>query len=76
LEVFDVTGAGDTVLAVTGVAIAAGADFWTAALLANCAAGLVVAEFGCAKVSVDRLRAAVSQSGAGVTALPKSFIGS
>ncbi len=55
LEVFDVTGAGDTVLAVAGVALAGGADYWAAALLANCAAGVVVGEFGCGTVSVERL---------------------
>jgi rfaE bifunctional protein kinase chain/domain len=63
LDVFDVTGAGDTVLAVVGVAVASGADFWSAALLANCAAGIVVSEFGCAKVSVEQLQSALSDSG-------------
>jgi D-beta-D-heptose 7-phosphate kinase / D-beta-D-heptose 1-phosphate adenosyltransferase len=63
LQVFDVTGAGDTVLAAAGVAVAAGADYWSAAHLANCAAGIVVAEFGCAKVSVEQLRAALSRRG-------------
>ena len=62
LEVFDVTGAGDTVLAVAGVAVAAGADLWGAAFLANCAAGIVVGEFGCAKVSVEQLRSALCES--------------
>lgn len=75
LEVFDVTGAGDTVLAVTGVAIAAGADFCTAARFANCAAGIVVAEFGCAKISLDRLRSAVSESDLGMSTVAKTFIG-
>jgi D-beta-D-heptose 7-phosphate kinase/D-beta-D-heptose 1-phosphate adenosyltransferase len=55
LEVFDVTGAGDTVGAVAAVAIASGADFHTATHLANCAAGIVVGEFGCGKVSTERL---------------------
>lgn len=59
LDVFDVTGAGDTVIAVTSVAIASGADFSTAAFLANCAAGIVVGEFGCATVSAERLLASV-----------------
>jgi rfaE bifunctional protein kinase chain/domain len=62
LEVFDVTGAGDTVLAVVGLAVAAGADYWAAAHLANCAAGIVVGEFGCAKVSLEQLRAALSDA--------------
>jgi rfaE bifunctional protein kinase chain/domain len=64
LEVFDVTGAGDTVLAVAGVSLAAGADYWGAAHLANCAAGIVVGEFGCAKVTLDQLRYAVSDASA------------
>lgn len=64
LEVFDVTGAGDTVLAVAGVSLASGADYWSAAHLANCAAGIVVGEFGCAKVTVDQLRSAVSDASA------------
>jgi len=42
-EVFDVTGAGDTVLATAALARAAGASFEDAAVLANCAAGVVVA---------------------------------
>ena len=65
LEVFDVTGAGDTVLAVAGVAVAGGADFRAAALLANYAAGVVVGEFGCGTVSVERLRSVLSDGRAG-----------
>lgn len=73
LEVFDVTGAGDTVLAVAGLAIAGGAGFWAASVLANCAAGVVVGEFGCGKVSVERLRAALFQADVQVT--PTTLIG-
>lgn len=62
LEVFDVTGAGDTVLAVAGVAVAGGADFWAAAALANCAAGVVVGEFGCGKVTTEQLRSMVAEA--------------
>lgn len=62
LEVFDVTGAGDTALAVTGLAIASGAGPWAAAVLANCAAGVVVGEFGCGKVSIEQLSAALAQA--------------
>ncbi|MBV9156664.1 MAG: D-glycero-beta-D-manno-heptose-7-phosphate kinase [Acidobacteriaceae bacterium] len=62
LEVFDVTGAGDTVAAVTSVAIASGADFHAAAYLANCAAGIVVGEFGCATITAERLLPAVLES--------------
>jgi rfaE bifunctional protein kinase chain/domain len=58
-EVADVTGAGDTVLAVLTAALAAGADPATAAKLANVAAGLVVMKLGTATVSSAELRAAV-----------------
>jgi D-beta-D-heptose 7-phosphate kinase/D-beta-D-heptose 1-phosphate adenosyltransferase len=47
-EVFDVSGAGDTVIAAFSAAIAAGADWRDAAMLANAAAGVVVAKVGTA----------------------------
>ena len=47
-EVFDVSGAGDTVIAVFSAAVAAGADWKDAAMLANAAAGVVVAKVGTA----------------------------
>jgi len=46
--VFDLTGAGDTVLSVLSLAIAAGASLPEAALLANTAAGVVVGKLGTA----------------------------
>ncbi len=46
LEVFDVTGAGDTVIAVFTLALAGGASFLDAAVLANFAAGIVVGKLG------------------------------
>jgi rfaE bifunctional protein kinase chain/domain len=58
-EVADVTGAGDTVLAVLTAALAAGAEPSTAASLANIAAGLVVMKLGTATVSSAELRTAV-----------------
>ena len=58
-NVYDVTGAGDTVLAVLTAALAAGAKPETAARLANIAAGLVVMKLGTATVSAAELRAAV-----------------
>ena len=58
-EVADVTGAGDTVLAVLTAALAAGAEPFEAARLANIAAGLVVMKLGTATVSATELRAAV-----------------
>ena len=59
-EVADVTGAGDTVIAVLGLALAAGAPLVDAAHLANIAAGLVVARFGPASVTPDELAAAAA----------------
>jgi rfaE bifunctional protein kinase chain/domain len=62
-QVADVTGAGDTVLAVLAVALASGAEPFTAATLANIAAGLVVMKLGTATVSAAELRAAVARGG-------------
>lgn len=58
-EVADVTGAGDTVLAVLTAALAAGSGPASAAGLANIAAGLVVMKLGTATISADELRGAV-----------------
>jgi rfaE bifunctional protein kinase chain/domain len=54
-QVFDVTGAGDTVLSVLALAAAAGASLPDAALLANTAAGVVVGKLGTASVSPQEL---------------------
>ncbi len=56
-EVFDVTGAGDTVIAVLAMGLAAGAPFAEAAALANIAAGVVVGKVGTATVSQEELLA-------------------
>jgi D-beta-D-heptose 7-phosphate kinase/D-beta-D-heptose 1-phosphate adenosyltransferase len=56
-EIFDVSGAGDTVIAVFGAAIAAGADWKDAAMLANAAAGVVVGKMGTATVTPAELLA-------------------
>ena len=56
-EVFDVTGAGDTVISVFTAAVAAGEGFHAAALLANRAAGIVVGKLGAATVSLEDLAA-------------------
>jgi rfaE bifunctional protein kinase chain/domain len=61
-EVADVTGAGDTVLAVLTASLAAGATPLEAARLANIAAGLVVMKLGTATVSADELRQAAAGS--------------
>jgi rfaE bifunctional protein kinase chain/domain len=58
-EVTDVTGAGDTVNATFGLALAAGASFYEAARLANYAGGLVVMKRGTATVSAKELSDAV-----------------
>jgi len=54
-EVFDVTGAGDTVIATLAAALASGNDVVHATALANQAAGLVVAKLGAASVTADEL---------------------
>jgi D-beta-D-heptose 7-phosphate kinase/D-beta-D-heptose 1-phosphate adenosyltransferase len=61
-EVFDVTGAGDTVLAVLGVALACGLDLGGAARLANVAAGIAVGKVGTSTVSPAEIIAEVSHS--------------
>ena len=54
-EVYDVSGAGDTVIAVLGVMLAAGAGFAEAVQLANKAAGIVVGKLGTAVVHPEEL---------------------
>ena len=54
-QVFDVTGAGDTVLSVLSLAVAAGASLTDAAMLANVAAGVVVGKLGTASVNPEEL---------------------
>ena len=58
-EVFDVTGAGDTVVSVVALALAAGADFPGACHLANHAAGVVIREIGTASCTPDDLLASL-----------------
>lgn len=58
-EVFDVSGAGDTVIATLAVMIAAGADWAEAIRVANIAAGIVVGKLGTAVVSREELAAAL-----------------
>ena len=55
-QVFDITGAGDTVLSVLALASAAGASLPDAAMLANIAAGVVVGKLGTASVSPAELQ--------------------
>ncbi len=60
-EVYDVTGAGDTVISVMASAIGAGETLASATALANAAAGVVVAKVGTASVTRDELSAALAQ---------------
>jgi rfaE bifunctional protein kinase chain/domain len=60
-QVFDVTGAGDTVLSVLALAAAAGASLVDAAMLANMAAGVVVGKLGTASVSPEELANALDE---------------
>ncbi len=55
-KVFDVTGAGDTVIAALAVAIGAGASFFEAAKMANVAAGIVVEKMGTAVIDLTKLQ--------------------
>jgi rfaE bifunctional protein kinase chain/domain len=59
--VYDVTGAGDTVVATLSLALAAGADLWTAAQLANVAAGLAVEQIGTTAVTSPALCQALKE---------------
>lgn len=58
-QVFDVTGAGDTVIATLAVAVAAGAPLDSAITLANVAAGLAVEKVGTSTVPLTELRSAI-----------------
>jgi D-beta-D-heptose 7-phosphate kinase/D-beta-D-heptose 1-phosphate adenosyltransferase len=62
-EVFDVSGAGDTVIATFTLAIAAGASPLEAAIVSNHAAGIVVGKIGTATVGRDELVASFSRNG-------------
>ncbi len=64
-EVFDVTGAGDTVISVLATALAAGEKLTDAVALANLAAGLVVGKLGTAAISAPELRRALIAEQAG-----------
>lgn len=64
-EVFDVTGAGDTVIATLAAALANGQTLKSAAQIANLAAGLVVGKIGVAAVTPSELRVALHRLGQG-----------
>lgn len=58
-DVFDVTGAGDTVVAALTLALVAGASLWEAAVLGNLAASIVVRRFGTATTTTAEMAAAL-----------------
>ncbi|MDY6970936.1 MAG: D-glycero-beta-D-manno-heptose-7-phosphate kinase [Thermodesulfobacteriota bacterium] len=58
-KVFDVTGAGDTVIGTFSLGLASGLDLKSAAVLSNFAAGIVVGEIGTSSVSADDLKTAI-----------------
>jgi D-beta-D-heptose 7-phosphate kinase/D-beta-D-heptose 1-phosphate adenosyltransferase len=60
-EVYDVTGAGDTVIAGLGVSIASGLNFREAVYIANVAAGVVVEQVGTTAITVDHLKAKLEE---------------
>jgi D-glycero-beta-D-manno-heptose-7-phosphate kinase len=60
-RVFDVTGAGDTVIGTMSLALAAGLDLKSAAIVSNFAAGIVVGEVGTSAVDVTELKRAIGQ---------------
>jgi len=64
-EVYDVTGAGDTVIAALAGAVASGQDLPSAAALANIAAGLVVRKIGVATVTPGEISISLHQRGQG-----------
>ena len=66
-EVYDVTGAGDTVIATLAAALSAGATLVEAAMLANHAAGIVVGKLGTATATAEELAASLraDEQGAG-----------
>jgi D-beta-D-heptose 7-phosphate kinase/D-beta-D-heptose 1-phosphate adenosyltransferase len=69
-EVFDVTGAGDTVISTLAACLAAGSSFSEATVLANQAAGLVVAKLGTATISQQELKATLHT----LDDMPKGFV--
>ncbi len=64
-EVFDVTGAGDTVIALLGASLGAGVTLEQSAALANLAAGIVVGKIGVASASAAELKLELHRKGSG-----------
>jgi D-beta-D-heptose 7-phosphate kinase/D-beta-D-heptose 1-phosphate adenosyltransferase len=72
-QVFDVSGAGDTVLAVFGLAVASGASIHNSVAIANTAAGIVVGKVGTATVSKQELASAIKTDDHGLPAKYKDL---
>ena len=62
-EVYDVTGAGDTVLAAAALSLGAGASFEQAAVLANRAAGIAVSKVGTSSATASELVRMIRETG-------------
>ncbi len=60
-DVFDVTGAGDTVVAALTLSLCAGASCWEAAVLGNLAASIVIREIGTVTTTVEEMKATLQQ---------------
>ena len=60
-DVFDVTGAGDTVAAALTIALAVGSSSWEAAVLGNLAASIVVRQFGTATTTIEEMKLALDK---------------
>lgn len=73
-HVYDITGAGDMVMCVLGMALAAGADFEPAIQLANVAGGLEVEKIGVATVSRDEILRDLMQPGHAATVSPNKVL--
>jgi rfaE bifunctional protein kinase chain/domain len=74
-EVFDVTGAGDTVSSTLALALACGAPMTEAVLLSNLAASIVVQKAGTATVSIEELLEALELNGNGAPVKGRTFAG-
>lgn len=61
-KVFDVTGAGDTVISTLAMGLASGLDYRSAAIIANFAAGIVVGEVGTSTVRIEELKRIINHT--------------
>ena len=61
-EVYDVTGAGDTVVSTLAMALSVGASVQQASIMANYAAGVVVGQIGTASITKKQLKEALHQA--------------